>query len=169
MFYMQRGGRPEVVSLAHVWWWTNFSRQRLWTTFEELEDLGYVERVEDDPRWAPRRFLDSYKSPNNRLFDTTFIRLTGAGLASGELQALIASMTVDYPESVAGVLHYIASSARLLPCRLRVELAQEWNSARHHENPARRRFSRLLLILYAYTALIVMALPVFAGVEVIAG
>jgi hypothetical protein len=169
MFYMQSGGRRQVVSLARVWFWMDLSRQRLWSTFEELEDLGYVERVQDDPRWRPRRLLDSCKSSNDRLFASTFVRLTEAGLASGELQALIASMTADYPESVAGVLRYLASSARLLPDRLKLGLAEEWERARRHENPSRRRFSGLLLVMYACTALLVVSLPVLAGMSVIAG
>jgi hypothetical protein len=169
MFYMQSGGRPEVVSLAGVWFWTDLSRERLWRTFEELEDLGYIERAEEDPRWPPRRFLDSYKIPNDRLFASTFIRLIEAGLASGELQALIASMTEDYPETVAGVLHYIDASVRMLPDRLGMELAEEWDRARRHENPARRHFSRLLIVMYACTALIVIALPVLAGIDLAVG
>lgn len=169
MFYMQRGGRPEVISLAGVWFWTNFSREKLWRSFEDLEDLGYVERVEEDPRSALRKLLDSCKNPNDRLLATTFIHLTGAGLRSVELQVLISSMAANYPGTVSGVLHYIDSSARLLPERLKLELSQEWEKARRHENPARRRFSGLLLVMYACTALIIIALPVLAGIELSVG
>ena len=78
-------------------------------------------------------------------------------------------MIEDYPESVSGALHYIAFSARLLPERLGMELSQEWERARSHDNPARRRLSWLLLTVYAFTALLVVALPAVAGMNVIAG
>lgn len=139
------------VNLGYLWWWTDFSRDRLWRGFEDLEDVGYIERVED-PRSPPRRALDARKSASDRIFASTFVCLTEAGRHSPELADVLDSLQTKDQDCRTRVespvrdnLCRLPYELRVLPARAAVKVAGEWHVARNHENPDRRSLSRVRL------------------------
>lgn len=90
LIYDNRGKRP--VSLEYLRGWTGFCRERVWRGFEDLEDMGYVEVLEEDPRGRLSRWLDEKGAAADRLFAATFLTLTEAGRHGPELQASLAAL-----------------------------------------------------------------------------
>lgn len=78
--YNARGAGP--VSLEYLRRRTGFSRERLWRTLEALEDAGYVKAPDKDPRSPVVRWMDRPRNANARVFASTFVELTEAGLCT---------------------------------------------------------------------------------------
>jgi hypothetical protein len=78
------------VSLEYLQRRTGFSRRTLWRAFEDLEEVGYVEVLDGDPRGPVVRWMDRRRSVTAQVFASTFLELTEAGRHGSELAALVA-------------------------------------------------------------------------------
>lgn len=158
LIYNARG--PGAVSLEYLRGCTGFSRTRLWRAFEDLEDMGYVEPFEGDPRGPLSRWLDGRKGKNEWVFASTFVVLTETGRHSPELEAYIAAnggtrrgrlRLAGGHVSVRGGMRKIVRilstlRPRKLPAKISVALAREWRIAGDNDAGDRRALARLILV-----------------------
>lgn len=141
------------VSLEYLQRRTGFSRSRLWRAFEDLEDVGYVEVLDGDPRGPVVRWMDRRRSANVQVFASTFLKLTEAGRHGPELAALVAEQ-----DTARGRKGSAATRARAVGGRRRLSsritgmpteatrmIIREWRNRGGEENLREGDLARLTL------------------------
>lgn len=167
LIYTDKGG--QAASLDYLRRRANFPYDRMWRAFEDLEDIGYVERLRPDPRGKVARWLDNREDANGRVFASIFVYLTEAGWHSPELADSIAALeetsrhnecggqqaTISIREELRGLL----SRPSALHDNVRKTLLGRWRTACYHQSPKCRADAWRSLFLYAVTASGIASLP----------
>lgn len=124
MLLIHNARGPGAASLRYLRGHTGFPRTRLWRGVEDLEDAGYVETFRKEPHGPVSRWLHDRKSPNDRVFASTFLALTESGRNSPELEAFIAAREARRGRrGLAGARAAVGKGLRRLTRNLRARAA----------------------------------------------
>lgn len=154
------------VSLEYLQRRTGFSRRRLWRAFEDLEDVGYVEVLDGDPRGPVLRWMDGRRSANAQVLASTFRELTEAGRHGPELADLVAEQytargrrgSAATRSRAVGGRRRLSSRITGMPTEATTMIIREWRNRGGEEDLREGDLARLNSVAYGKGAIWVVLL-----------